>query len=81
VIASLRGRLGTLAALLVMLGALIGGGATAVLHVYGDDIGEQAHAAVIIGSATLLILLVLAGVGLVHWASRPSPGSCARAAK
>jgi signal transduction histidine kinase len=74
VIASLRGRLGTLAALLVMLGALIGGGATAVLHVYGDDIGEQAHAAVIIGSATLLILLVLAGVGLVHWAVAPISG-------
>jgi signal transduction histidine kinase len=74
VIASLRGRLGTLAALLVVLAAAIGGGATAVLEAYGDDIGEQARAAVIIGTATLVILLVLAGVGLVHWMLAPLSG-------
>jgi signal transduction histidine kinase len=74
VIASLRGRLGTLAALLVILGALVGVGATAVLNAYGDDIGEQARSAVIIGTATLVILLVLGGVALVHWLVAPLSG-------
>lgn len=73
-IASLRARLGTLAALLVVVGALVGGSATAVLDIYGARIGDQARAAVIIGAATVVVLLVLAGVLLVHWSLAPLSG-------
>jgi signal transduction histidine kinase len=74
VIASLRGRLGTLAAVLVVVSALIGMGATLLLEVYGDEIGDQARASVIVGTATLVILLVLGGVALVHWLLAPLSG-------
>jgi signal transduction histidine kinase len=74
VIASLRGRLGILAAALVVLAAIIGGSATLVLQHYGDDIGDQARAAVIIAADTLVILLVLAGVAAVHWLLAPLSG-------
>ena len=73
-IASLRARLGALAALLVIGGAFIGGAATWVLDVWGDEIGDQARASVIIGTATLVVLLVLAGVALVHRALAPLSG-------
>lgn len=73
-IASLRARLGTLAALLVVLGAAVGGAATAVLDAYGDVIGEQARAAAVIGAATLVVLLVLGGVALVHHLLSPLSG-------
>ncbi len=73
-IASLRARLGALAALLVIGGALVGGAATWVLDAWGDQIGEQARASVIIGTATLVVLLVLGGVALVHRALAPLSG-------
>jgi signal transduction histidine kinase len=73
-IASLRGRLGTLAAVLVVVSALLGMAATAVLDVFGDEIGEQARAAVIVGTATVVVLLVLGGVALVHWLVAPLSG-------
>ncbi len=73
-IASLRARLAALAALLVIGGALVGGAATLVLDAYGDEIGEQARASVIIGTATMVVLLVLAGVALVHRALAPLSG-------
>jgi signal transduction histidine kinase len=74
VIDSLRGRIGTLVALLVVLAAAIGGGATAVLQAFEQDIGEQARAAVIIGAVTLVIVLVLGGVALVHLLLAPLSG-------
>lgn len=73
-IASLRARLGALAALLVIGGALVGGAATWVLDAWGDQIGEQARASVIIGTATIVVLLVLVGVALVHRALAPLSG-------
>ena len=73
-IASLRARLAALAALLVIGGAIVGGAATWVLDAWGDEIGEQARASVIIGTATLVVLLVLAGVALVHRALAPLSG-------
>lgn len=72
--ASLRARLAALAAVLVVAGALVGGMATWVLDAYGDEIGRQARASVIIAAATLAILLVLAGVALVHRALSPLSG-------
>jgi signal transduction histidine kinase len=73
-IASLRARLGALAALLVIAGAIVGCGATAILERFGNDIGDQAAAAVIIGTATVVIALVLGGVALVHHALAPLSG-------
>ncbi len=73
-IASLRARLAVLAALLVVGGAIVGGSATWVLDMWGDEIGEQARASVIIGTATMVVLLVLVGVALVHRALAPLSG-------
>lgn len=71
---SLRGRLGALAAILVVAGALVGALATAALDTYGAVIGEQAFAAVVVASATLVVVLVLAGVGVVHYVLSPLSG-------
>ena len=73
-IASLRARLAALAAVLVVFGAAVGGAATWVLDVWGDELGDQARASVIIGTATVVVLLVLAGVALVHRALAPLSG-------
>ena len=70
-IASLRARLAALAALLVFGGALVGGAATWVLDAWGDELGDQARASVIVGTATLVVLLVLGGIALVHRALAP----------
>ena len=73
-IASLRTRLAALAALLVVGGALVGGSATWVLNTWGDEIGDQARASIIVGTASLVVVLVLVGVALVHRALAPLSG-------
>ncbi|MCW2928813.1 MAG: integral rane sensor signal transduction histidine kinase [Thermoleophilia bacterium] len=71
---SLRGRLGLLAAVLVLLGA--GVGAAAALGLAGNEetLASQTRAAVLIGAATSMVLLVLVGVALVHRALTPLSG-------
>ena len=71
---SLRARLGALAAILVVLGAAIGVGTTVLLEALRDGSGAQVRASVATASATLLIVLVLAGVALVHRALAPITG-------
>ncbi|MCW2949567.1 MAG: integral rane sensor signal transduction histidine kinase, partial [Thermoleophilia bacterium] len=72
VIVSLRARLGALAALLV-LGGLIAGG-VAAWAVANDVIAHDARVAVVVGTTTISVLLVLGGVVLVHRALRPFLG-------
>jgi signal transduction histidine kinase len=74
VIGSLRTRLAALAAVLVVAGAVVGGSATWVLDAYGEQIGTQARASVIVAAATTAIALVLAGTVLVHRALAPLSG-------
>jgi signal transduction histidine kinase len=74
VIGSLRSRLAVLAAVLVVAGALVGGAATWVLDHWGDAIGTQARASVIVAALTIAIVLVIAGAGLVHRALAPLTG-------
>jgi signal transduction histidine kinase len=71
VIASVRARLATLSALLVVAGALTGATATWVLDSYGEQIGSQARASVVVAAVTIATLLVLLGAGLVHRALTP----------
>ncbi|MBC7460615.1 MAG: HAMP domain-containing histidine kinase [Thermoleophilia bacterium] len=61
---SLRARLGALAALLVLGGLAVGGLAAWVI--VNDGIDGDARSAVVVGTATVAVLLVLGGVLLVH---------------
>lgn len=70
-IGSLRARLTGLSALLVVAGGLVGATSTWVLFVWGDRIGEQARASVIVAALTIAIVLMLVGAGLVHHALTP----------
>lgn len=63
-IASMRARLAVLAALMVLVGALVGVVAGSMF--VASDKGAQMRAAVVMGAATLIVLLVLGGVLLVH---------------
>ncbi|MCW2973736.1 MAG: yclK [Thermoleophilia bacterium] len=63
-IMSLRARLGALAALLVLGGLAVGGIAAWVI--VSDVTHRDARAAVVVGTATVAVLLVIGGVLLVH---------------
>lgn len=73
-VGSLRARLAVLAAVLVVAGGLVGAVATWVLDAYGDAIGNQARASVIIAAITLTVGLVFCGVWLVSRALAPLSG-------
>jgi signal transduction histidine kinase len=73
-VGSLRARLAALAAVLIVAGGLVGGVATWVLDAYGEAIGNQARASVIIAAVTITVGLVFCGTWLVHRALAPLSG-------
>jgi signal transduction histidine kinase len=72
VIVSLRARLGALAALLVLGGLIVGAIATWVI--VDDVVAPGSRAAIVIGGATIAVLLILGGVLLVHRTLAPFMG-------
>ncbi|MCW2955237.1 MAG: two-component histidine kinase [Thermoleophilia bacterium] len=69
---SMRARIAALAALLVFAGTLTGVGAAWLLAYH--DIASQTRAGVIVGAATIVVLLVLGGITLVHRVLGPIAG-------